>query len=160
EQIKCTLSNATLDSDPKYVALSYEWGDSSSLEDIIVNGKPLPVSRNLVSALKGMGSQLSDQSFWVDAISINQIDIEERNHQVQMMKRIYQRATTVFAWLGDSDDDAKRAMGLLKRLDLEGMDMDGLSGLLEKIEVGVQTLHALFSRCYWQRVWILQETML
>ncbi|KAH6716264.1 heterokaryon incompatibility protein-domain-containing protein [Leptodontidium sp. MPI-SDFR-AT-0119] len=180
EQIKCTLSNATLDSDPKYVALSYEWGDSSALEDIIVNGKPLPVSRNLVSALKGMGSQLSDQSFWVDAISINQIDIEERNHQVQMMKRIYQRATTVFAWLGDSDDDAKRAMGLLKSLsnagndfavrnqyrhiaeglDLEGMDMDGLSDLLEEIEVGVQTLHALFSRSYWQRVWIVQETML
>jgi hypothetical protein len=37
---------------------------------------------------------------WVDAICINQDDIEERNRQVKLMAFIYSRALAVLVWLG------------------------------------------------------------
>jgi hypothetical protein len=36
---------------------------------------------------------------WIDAICINQEDIQERNSQVQMMKRIYMAATRVISFV-------------------------------------------------------------
>lgn len=41
------------------------------------------------------------RAVWADAISINQDDIEERGHQVSLMRRIYRRAKKVFIWLGE-----------------------------------------------------------
>jgi hypothetical protein len=37
---------------------------------------------------------------WIDAISINQETLEERNHQVGIMGEIYSRAECVIIWLG------------------------------------------------------------
>ena len=38
---------------------------------------------------------------WVDAVCINQSDIEERGHQVKLMRRIYKNATRVLIWIGE-----------------------------------------------------------
>ncbi|KAH6696460.1 hypothetical protein BKA61DRAFT_583835 [Leptodontidium sp. MPI-SDFR-AT-0119] len=38
-------------------------------------------------------------AIWVDAICINQQDLEERSAQVQLMKKIYQQAEGVIAWI-------------------------------------------------------------
>ncbi len=38
---------------------------------------------------------------WVDSICINQESIEEKNHQVRMMWRIYRSAARVWIWIGD-----------------------------------------------------------
>jgi hypothetical protein len=38
---------------------------------------------------------------WIDAICINQNDVQERNEQVGMMGDIYRKCTDVVAWLGD-----------------------------------------------------------
>jgi hypothetical protein len=40
---------------------------------------------------------------WIDQISIDQQDVEEKNHQVSMMADIYEHAETVIAWLGEED---------------------------------------------------------
>jgi Heterokaryon incompatibility protein (HET) len=42
----------------------------------------------------------SSRLLWIDAICINQEDVDERNHQVQMMFDIYQQAQVVRAWIG------------------------------------------------------------
>ena len=50
----CQLLTCSLNEDPKYIALSYVWGDPSVTEDIGVNGKTISVTRNLSSALQNI----------------------------------------------------------------------------------------------------------
>lgn len=51
--------------------------------------------------------------FWVDAICINQADLEERSAQVQIMPQIYSQASCVIVWLGD---DSQMIFRLLRNV--------------------------------------------
>jgi hypothetical protein len=42
-----------------------------------------------------------EEYIWVDALSINQSDIQERNKQVSIMRDIYRNAKSTVVWLGD-----------------------------------------------------------
>ena len=92
----------------------------------------LPVTKNLESALRSVirkkanksthvndnDNPLEDQSLyvWVDAICINQKDVDEKNRQVSIMQEIYQRAKDVHIWLGDGNEDTGEAFNLIKKL--------------------------------------------
>ena len=43
------------------------------------------------------------QYVWIDAISINQRDVEERSHQVSFMGDIFQQSLTTIVWLGKEE---------------------------------------------------------
>ena len=79
------LSNA-----PEYTALSYVWGTDS---------KDFRQMDNLNSCLAQIGLYRPGL-WWIDAICINQADTEEKNHQVTIMRQIYEKASRVYAWLG------------------------------------------------------------
>jgi hypothetical protein len=49
---------------------------------------------------------------WTDAICINQQDLDERGHQVQLMGSIYRNAHMVIVWLGTDDDKVRDIPGL------------------------------------------------
>lgn len=69
-----------------YAALSYVWGDEKVCRDIILNGKVVSVTASLEDALRTLGGDDSFRSGYklsVDALCINQIDDQERAHQVQ-----------------------------------------------------------------------------
>lgn len=75
---------------PEYVALSYEWVDAAPVETISLNGAPLTIRRNLSLALvaiarNGMGYERRHkwEHLWVDALCIDQDNIDEREHQVR-----------------------------------------------------------------------------
>ena len=108
------LNTVSLDTNPDYSALSYEWGDPNDAGEIEVNGSPLTVTRNLIAALSRIGS--TRRLMWVDAICINQADVTEKNYQVLMMARIYKQAEGVVSWLGDSDDSSRRGMRFISDL--------------------------------------------
>lgn len=55
---------------------------------------------NLHSALCSLWHTTEVQSFWVDALCINQDDLEERSGQVLRMTSIYRSAFRVVAWIG------------------------------------------------------------
>jgi hypothetical protein len=42
---------------------------------------------------------------WIDAISIDQMNTQERNHQVRIMGKIYSSAQKVIVWLGSTDQN-------------------------------------------------------
>lgn len=44
--------------------------------------------------------------YWTDAICIDQSNVQEHKHQVQMMRQIYSRAESVIVWLGAADTTA------------------------------------------------------
>ena len=80
---------------------------------ILCNGRKLYVTQNLFQALhhvriryvapdSAARGQVRDTTFyfWVDAICINQQDLEEKTQQVGMMGDIYRRCEGVKTWLG------------------------------------------------------------
>ncbi|TVY92112.1 Heterokaryon incompatibility protein 6,OR allele [Lachnellula willkommii] len=99
-RLQCKLVAADIHSG--YKALSYTWGkqDERSLR-IWVNGVLVPVGRNLMCALRALqANHTLAPILWVDALCINQDDMDERNRQVALMGRIYENASQVIAWLG------------------------------------------------------------
>ncbi|KAF2818911.1 hypothetical protein CC86DRAFT_152298 [Ophiobolus disseminans] len=84
-----------------YMCLSYAWGDPKHQRKIRVNGRLFNVRKNLWNFLDIARETLYDTHLWIDALSIDQENTLERNHQVQQMGRIYSEAETVLTWLGN-----------------------------------------------------------
>ena len=91
EPISCIFDRYTLGSpDLEYTALSYTWGDPESPKyKILINNHAFNVRQNLWYFLK-QGRQFGQCCLlWIDAISVDQSNINERNHQVALMRDIY-----------------------------------------------------------------------
>src|SRR6266536_377892 len=107
-RVACELTHFTFREKPKYDALSYTWGSHEREHKILLNGKDFWVGRNLWNALIHLGVDDSGggRVLWVDAICINQKDIDEQNRQLRLMPFIYAKAQTVLAWLGPGLEEA------------------------------------------------------
>jgi hypothetical protein len=95
EPIQCSLIQLAFADAPEYFALSYFWGSQDEKFDIILEGFPFQVERNLFEALRCLRRETETLVIWVDALCINQQDVGERNAQVQLMGDIYRGAVTV-----------------------------------------------------------------
>jgi len=92
---------------PEYTAISYTWGDESLKKLMQLNGKTMQVTANLESALRYLrpGDKEGYSLFlWIDALCINQENLQERNQQVQRMRDIYRDAKNVTVWLGEEHE--------------------------------------------------------
>lgn len=192
--ISCRLSKTAFGRGPNwkslYIALSYVWGDIADPETISLNGKPWTVTKNLASALrhikKHSGTLFPDAAssqrfFWIDALCINQQDVEERANQVMMMRQIYNHAGAVFAWLGGEGEDGIISLALdtisllgdiivdpnttqeevltlrwLQRCPQLNQDEEGDPGQ----QARWNSLQKVFHLPYWSRIWIFQEAVM
>ncbi|KAI7769715.1 hypothetical protein LZL87_003205 [Fusarium oxysporum] len=156
DEIVCTLGPVNRDG-AKYHALSYEWGEESKDEpDITVNDRKVQIRRNLFNALRSIRKPTEDLQLWVDAICINQSDVEEKSQQVAMMGETFTKAVGVISWLGPAKDNSDLAMDLMS-------DADELESKFTSFDKHSHQAKALFSLChrtYWRRVWIIQELYL
>ncbi|EAT80405.1 hypothetical protein HBH56_145730 [Parastagonospora nodorum] len=100
DDIECHLSDVSLLDQPCYKALSYVWGEVQHAKPVNVNNQPVTVTQNLYEALQRIREEESMVTIWIDALSINQADLDERCEQVQLMKDIYTSAEEVLIWLG------------------------------------------------------------
>src|ERR1700753_1505834 len=103
--IACNLRVASLDNpDLEYDCLSYTWGSTEDQQEVVCNGQPIKVTKNLYSfLLRDRRNNGNKQHWlWIDAICINQTDHDERASQVKMMSSIYQRAREVRLDLGEA----------------------------------------------------------
>jgi hypothetical protein len=126
--VECQLLTVSLEKKPKYTALSYVWGADEGKKTIILDGTPVSVTQNLEAALSHLRNVVVPNTrswpwtkprFWADAICINQLDVLERNHQVQQMGAVYSKASLVIAWLGPENSnglpDAVKVIKLFSR---------------------------------------------
>ena len=110
--IRCDLDAAPLDPTSNYAALSYSWGmdkdgDISQSRTITISGKVLPITQNLFEGLRRIRDRAVSKRIWIDAVCINQGDIQERNDQVAQMGKVYSSATHVVIWLGEGESERK-----------------------------------------------------
>ncbi|KAF7509584.1 hypothetical protein GJ744_007622 [Endocarpon pusillum] len=153
DEIKCSLSHHDLLSHPTYEALSYTWGVSTGLQTITLNGLPFRITPNLEAALRHLRHEFSGaRVLWVDALCINQCDVDERNTQVQIMSSIFSSAKRVLGWLGVESEDSDLAMSLVNNIN-QGCGLDFGTAT----ERHWAALRRLWARPYWARVWIVQE---
>ncbi|KAL8687043.1 MAG: hypothetical protein Q9218_006675 [Villophora microphyllina] len=141
-----------------YEALSYTWGDPTQKRVIYVDGRPLLVTRNLDIALRYLRKPFEPRVLWVDAVCIDQCNLQEKAQQVMMMKDIYREASCVLVWLGESDNDIRKAMDQLKRLEAPGyIEPSLVNSFYEPFEAG---LNKIFRKSWWSSLWVIQEVIL
>lgn len=170
-RVNATLSVATLSRKPFFYALSYEWGPAEGLRMILLNGKPFQIRNNLFDFLNVFSRRGGTSTLWIDAICINQEDIQEKTRQVALMGDIYRTATCVHLWLGNEADGSGE---LFEHFHAEGRCIREFSQqhckvvesppMLDPIPQDFPehkvSLARLLHRSYWTRAWIVQELVL
>ncbi|KAG4439608.1 hypothetical protein IFR05_004903 [Cadophora sp. M221] len=116
EPIRGTLHNTSLDRKLRFEALSYVWEDPGITRSIFVNRRQLQVTTNLEAALRNLGLESGTRTLWVDAICVNQKNLEERSSQVSLMAKIYSTCSLCIVWLGESAMWTEQALMILKQM--------------------------------------------
>ena len=169
-----------LDTPPIYEALSYVWGTTENPVDIKVgpsgNGK-LAITQNLAIALPYLRYENELRTLWIDAICINQQDLDERSSQVKVMGDIYRLADRVVVWLGPEKDNSAEALKTMSQLGsevkvdyayntLSPASTDSTTHWSDKSKVlpfygqELCNIDALLRRSWFSRLWVLQEIRL
>lgn len=115
----------------QYIALSYTWKLPDTAADlierplapaIVFDGHKLAIGCNLFDFLEDLMTQSDDpdeldgpRKMWIDAVCINQEDLNERSTQVAFMRDIYDLGFGVVVWLGRHDNHSRQAMSLRSR---------------------------------------------
>ncbi|KAL2060293.1 hypothetical protein VTL71DRAFT_9688 [Oculimacula yallundae] len=186
QALACSLEYISLrDNDHmSYECLSCCWGDQRSKSSITVSypdqhiaagqnttrEHQLPLTSSLYSALRNLRPENgSARVIWIDAICINQDDIEERSKQVGIMQEIYSKADNVAVWLGVGDKMTTKCIRMIKAIG----DRYENSSRKDLVEQTVADLHdrlfadvsvntfldewKLFEMPWFRRTWVVQE---
>ena len=194
--ISVEMTSVDLEEKPEYAALSYTWGYpslvSSSAQEtreafhkavhILCNGKVVLVQRNLYQYLVNWRCALEEvepsnsehplappATLWIDSLSINQRDANEKNAQVSMMGTIYKNCSRVIVWLGAADEFSQPAFDLLlhipEALRIAEANQTPMT-VSEKLKAyGMPDRHswvwiclwAFLNRSWFRRAWVVQE---
>ena len=156
-----------------YEALSYTWHSQALTKTIFCDERLLHVTHSLHDALQALRRPSTSRLLWIDAICINQADLQERSHQVSIMKQIYSRATLVISWLGKEDEYSATAFQFIEKIVKKHVSagvslhaspdaiwskqtMDAMS-LPYFPSHQWESLARLFERAYFRRIWVVQE---
>jgi Heterokaryon incompatibility protein (HET) len=162
--IHCRLCHESLDDENlAYEALSYVWGPPETLRKVQLDGQPKEVTPNLFAAMRQLRHPRNERRLWVDALSVDQMNNEEKSLQIGLMGSIYSRSRSTIIWLGDEDEAAgsKAAMEHLIMLCNVVQYNEKIPKTLEDEHArGWVALQRLLYRSYWKRIWIVQEVLL
>jgi hypothetical protein len=114
--LACVLFDVTLDTYSDYECVSYAWEDPDLSDFIAAGDGYIDITKSSRRALQQLRLPDLPRDLWIDAVCINQRDIEERNRQVQLMQQIYKNARRVVIYLGEATPESDRAMNFLKRM--------------------------------------------
>lgn len=179
-EITCSLHIASLDEwSCVYEALSYEWGPEKEQRCIKLNGQDFSIRENLWDALWHLRNVTETRIIWIDALAINQEDDIERGHQVQQMKRVYQKCFRVIAWIGlpnlakSNKTDFEYVMESFELNTKHEECREAIRFIFSKwFRINLRSLWSkswqysshrqayienFMQNSYWQRLWIIQE---
>lgn len=166
----------SLDDNPAYLAISYVWSDPSIVGHFDFrnggHGKRVPYNKAVFDIINTILGRDTTLYLWIDALCINQEDLNERASQVAMMGRIYSQARQVIAFIGEADETLITAMDLIlltgNCIWANGPVSDPalaswLAILLSEIEPADrdwESIKGLTSRPWFRRLWVVQEIAL
>ena len=169
---------------PPYEALSYTWGTTDNEEYVYVTNPADPfrtpswlrIRANLASALRHLRYPNRQRTLWVDAVSINQADTDERGQQVKRMSQIYPLSDIVIIWIGPESEDSTHALETLQYFseqveyiiahrwgdapNAQERDWWRDGHTLPYDKKTWKSISSLLHRSWFERVWVLQEALL
>lgn len=173
DTVHCSISTRALANGQPYEALSYCWGDDNNRHDIVLQGRHWNVTENLFMALKRLRNPNAPRVLWVDALSINQSDVEEKNLQIPLMPDIYRTAEQVIAWIGEGDGISCHCFQLFREWRIAWRCLPPTGGTRQSIDSifgavsstlsdtrAWKAAEDFFRRPYWTRMWVVQEAIL
>ncbi|ERF74958.1 hypothetical protein EPUS_05166 [Endocarpon pusillum Z07020] len=182
--IQCSLHAVRLTENevPKYEALSYVWGDTSNPVSLYIlpsSDGAIDITKNLAELLPYLRYCDRPRVFWIDAICVNQADLDERSRQVQHMAHVYRNAERVVVWLGLETPETKLALSTWRDLSLKiDVDRSGHGAMRSRsddpsdshwgdqhcfLPFDQKIWHAmahLLKRPWFERLWVWQEIRL
>ncbi|KAI0538784.1 heterokaryon incompatibility protein-domain-containing protein [Xylaria digitata] len=187
--IECELEERSLDNDKIEETISYVWGEAIFDKEIKINGSAFRITTNLDSILRHLRHRDVIRTIWIDAICINQSDLEEKAHQIGLMRDIYSKTRKTIIWLGDGPAAQERLE--LYPIDRPGdtfdlvpeefggnlIDQYDLVTILEEfLQYGkgspwdekrvkaatmlTRCLNIIMTHKWWERIWTIQEAVL
>ena len=168
DPVNCNILHVSLKDNPTYEALSYCWGDPTREFEISCNSAQLNVTNNLLLALSYLRYTDRPRTLWVDAICINQDNIDERNVQVRLMRDIFHRSQCTVVWLGEEAQNSAAAIHLVRSLARTSQKSPkngpkcpawyhGVDNLPPLYSETWRALSTLLRRPWFYRAWIVQE---
>ncbi|KAM3072228.1 hypothetical protein ACMFMG_008685 [Clarireedia jacksonii] len=128
-----------------YEAISYCWESDIREKEIYVDETLFQVPENLealLRKLRALPDSVTGMKFWVDALCINQDNIEERNKHVKSMNVIYTKAFAVIVWLGEGAHDSGKAIDFIASISRSSLDeKDDIDILLTLASTGKSPRH-------------------
>ena len=104
--LRCQIAEHEESSTLAYKALSYTWNEPEFPQHIFVcdpssdQEKPFYITQNLYHGSQRLRTD-ETRMLWVDALCIDQLNLEEKSHQVAHMGRVYHEAMRVVVCLGE-----------------------------------------------------------
>ena len=136
---------------------------------------------NLENALRRLRWLREPRTLWIDAICINQDDLDERAQQVMLMRKIYSKADRVLVWLGPEMEGVEHAFRLASSLRFAALSIQSRTpshselalnfnvvnalatceeqGLLPPSLFAISELSAVFDWPWFARIWFVQEVI-
>jgi hypothetical protein len=120
------------------------------------------VRANLHSALLPFLQEAHSKPLWIDALCIDQFNIQERNSQLALMGQIYSNAHVII-WLGEFGSDptfrflprrfTRDLLSVSSSVAYEAPHLDGYG-------VSLAALRFIIANQWFERCWTLQEMVL
>lgn len=198
-ELRCVIRHTRLSETPIYEALSYTWGEPEFPETLfakihsgfytaiaqafgITNNleECFKITDNLCHALKSLRLPAKSRTLWVDALCINQNDLEEKGKQVAMMSNIYMQCLRVVGYLGQGDEKILPGIDALRSIasfasyyndaDAEGLvetfksrtPLSARDSIIQSVKPQMKIIldSGLFKLAWFSRLWIVQEAIL
>ena len=137
-----------------YEVLSYAWGVPNRSESVHVEqrswkqynlrrsaqrqARKLLVTSTLLTILQSLRSETQPRRIWIDAICIDQDNLQEHSKQILLMPDIYENSTSAIVWLGPETAQTRRGLQLLRELACYG-EVDRVTDSMWSSELAVTT---------------------
>lgn len=164
EPIRCSLRNVHLGDRVSYESVSYCWGLNKPEAEVVCDDGVIPITKNLYALIRRLRRQDDARNLWVDAMAIDQANVEERSQQVTLMKDIFQLSRCTVVWLGEEAQNSHLAMRLLRHLAQTAEERGPHSwkshvsrSLPPLYHPAWRALSELLQRPWFSRAWIVQE---
>lgn len=103
DSIAVSLETWGIRSAPPYNVTLYASDEPSDRHIIAINGTRIPVHRHCFHALRQACLHYPHHYLWIDAICVNQLDLDGKAAQNAVRNEIYAKASLVLACIGPSD---------------------------------------------------------
>jgi heterokaryon incompatibility protein (HET) len=156
----------------KYHAISYVWGFATKGFHLRTRKGKLDITYSLDGALRRIRDNKDVVFVWVDAICINQSDHYEKALQVRKLGSIFRSAESVYAYIGEENDNSRLAIQTLLQISVLAINPDiwpkglppvpntWISGFPPPDDTCWNHMIQFFAHSWFRRVWIVQEVLL